>query len=105
MKLIEGAAHCAIAAGCLAWLWAAFWFAGDSPWGVALLGVCIVLVVVLIVQTIREPLPPSRRPLGEDGEHLAFDGPERVEAVRVEGAPGRIEERLRGRPVEPHDPP
>lgn len=58
MKLILGAAHCAIAAGCLAVLWAVFWFATDSPWGIVLLGVWIVLLVVLVVQAFRQPVGP-----------------------------------------------
>ena len=56
MKLILGAAHCAIAAGCLAVLWAVFRFATDSPWGIVLLGVWIVLMVVAIWRA-----PPERR--------------------------------------------
>ena len=100
MKLIEGAAHCAIAAGCLAWLWAVFWFASDFPWGVALLGVCIVLVAVLIVQTIRETPASSPRPLGEDGEHLAFGFPrargDRPGLDANDVAPWRVPPRSRG---------
>ena len=55
MKLTLGAAHCAIAAGCLAVLWAVFRVATDSPWGIALLGVWIVL---LVVQAFRQPAGP-----------------------------------------------
>ena len=55
MKVIEGAAHCAILAACALVLWAIFSLAADSPWGVALICAWVVLMVVAIWRGPPDP--------------------------------------------------